>query len=50
MKRIATRQTAPGAPAEAANAIRRTGYVTETMIQRHGSYANALAVLNGKAA
>lgn len=29
---------------------RKTGYVTMTDIRRHGSYAKALAVLNGEAA
>ena len=31
-----------------AYATRRTGYVTEAAIQRHGSFAKALAVLNGQ--
>lgn len=29
---------------------RKTGYVTQALINRHGSYAKALAVLNGEAA
>lgn len=28
---------------------RRTGYVTNTLIQQHGSFAKALAVLNAQA-
>ena len=32
-----------------AYATRRTGYVTEQMIRQHGSFAKALAVLNGVA-
>lgn len=30
-----------------AYATRRTGYVTQALIQQHGSFAKALAVLNG---
>lgn len=33
-----------------ANAIRRTGYVTEAMIREYGSFAKALEALNGRAA
>ncbi len=29
---------------------RRTGYVTQAMIDKYGTYAKALAVLNGEAA
>ena len=32
-----------------AYATRRTGYVTEALIQQHGSFAKALAVLNAQA-
>lgn len=32
-----------------AYATRRTGYVTNTLIQQHGSFAKALAVLNAQA-
>jgi hypothetical protein len=31
-----------------AYATRRTGYVTEALIRQHGSFAKALAVLNGQ--
>ena len=30
-----------------AYATRRTGYVTQELIRQHGSFAKALAVLNG---
>lgn len=29
-----------------ANAVRRSGYVTEAMIRKHGSFAAAVAALN----
>ncbi len=32
-----------------ANATRRTGYVTQTLINQHGSYKKALEWLNGRA-
>lgn len=33
-----------------ANAVRRSGYVTEAMIREYGSFAKAVEVLNGRAA
>ena len=33
-----------------ASEVRRSGYVTQRMINQHGSYAKALAALNGEAA
>jgi hypothetical protein len=43
-RRLATRNGQP------AYAVRKSGYVTNALIRKHGGYEKALAVLNGGAA